>query len=317
MLQYLIIQLCDTSTSYCHYCNEHTERKLMPLDVLEKAVLWAMKEHVMLQVVRPAYALPQKYEEVLDRMEHTDIVPATSPLVEKAEIVVLNQWNELHEFHFLKDTSYVMRTNRMNLFENYRDLAPILPKVERLNIVITDVAEFKDNDFETYQEVLRYLADEVEKIFVNGGQVQLNLLTDRMLLDKMNSCGAGDTHVTLAPDGKFYVCPAFYNAPNGMSVGNIDGGLDIKNAQLYRLDHAPICRHCDAYQCKRCVWLNRKTTYEVNVPGHEQCVVAHLERNASAALLKSIRKHGDFLPNIEEIKVLECLDPFEKHKEWK
>lgn len=65
------------------------------------------------------------------------------------------------------------------------------------------------------------------------------------------------------------------------------------------------------------VWLNRKTTYEVNVPGHEQCVVAHLERNASAALLKSIRKHGDFLPNIEEIKVLECLDPFEKHKEWK
>ncbi len=317
MLQYLILQLCDTSTSYCHYSNEHTTRRLIPIDVLEKAVLWAMKENLMMQVVRPAYALPQEYEEVLDRMEHTDIVPASSPLVDKAEIVVLNQWDELREFHFLHDSSYVIRTNKMAFFEHYRDLVPILPQVERMNVVITDVADFEEKDFGVYQKVLQYLADEVEKIFVNGGQVQLNLLTDRMLIGKMNNCGAGETHVTLAPDGKFYICPAFYNTPNEAPVGDIDEGLDIRNKQLYQLDHAPICRHCDAYQCRRCVWLNRKTTYEVNVPGHEQCVVAHIERNASAALLKSIRKHGDFLPNIEEIKTLDYLDPFEKHKEWK
>ena len=100
------------------------------------------------------------------------------------------------------------------------------------------------------------------------------------------------------------------------SVGNIEDGLDIKNPQLYRLDHAPICRNCDAYQCKRCIWLNRATTCEVNIPSHEQCVVAHLERNASRVLLNNIRKHGRFLPEKGEIKEIEYLDPFEIREQW-
>lgn len=92
-------------------------------------------------------------------------------------------------------------------------------------------------------------------------------------------------------------------------------GLDIKNSQLYKLLYAPICRNCDAFQCKRCVWLNRKTTYEINTPSHEQCVVAHLERNASRVLLNNIRKYGEYLPHIE-IKEIKYLDPFDIRKQW-
>lgn len=138
----------------------------------------------------------------------------------------------------------------------------------------------------------------------------------------MNNCGAGDTTITLAPDGKFYICPAFYqeNQEDALgnlkhSIGDLDNGLDIKKSQLYKLDHAPLCRHCDAYQCKRCIWLNRKLTYEVNTPSHEQCVMAHLERNASRNLLLSIRKHGEFLPGYD-IKEINYLDPFDERKEW-
>lgn len=154
---------------------------------------------------------------------------------------------------------------------------------------------------------------------------QLNLLTDRMMLDGMNNCNAGSDSITLAPDGRFYVCPAFYLAADDedyglgkskVSVGSLASGLDIKNPQLYKLSHAPLCRNCDAYQCKRCVWLNRKTTYEVNTPSHEQCVVAHLERNASRALLMDIRKHGTFLPEKKGIKEISYLDPFDVRKEW-
>jgi hypothetical protein len=63
--------------------------------------------------------------------------------------------------------------------------------------------------------------------------------------------------------------------------------------------------------------MNRKTTLEVNTPSHEQCVVAHIERNASMILLKNIRKHGEFLPDFEDIKEIDYLDPFEKRKDWK
>lgn len=70
------------------------------------------------------------------------------------------------------------------------------------------------------------------------------------------------------------------------SIGDLQNGMNIKNSQLYKLDYAPLCRQCDAYQCKRCIWLNRKMTYEVNIPSHEQCVMGHLERNASRNLLQ-------------------------------
>nr|WP_295289517.1 CXXX repeat peptide maturase [uncultured Prevotella sp.] len=217
----------------------------------------------------------------------------------------------------------MLRLSKYELFKKIANVCALLNKVERLNVVITDVETFKDADFERYSEELRMLSEEVEKQYVAGKVVQLNLLTDRMMLDKMNNCGAGDTSVALAPDGKFYVCPAFYitNEDDGMgalhtSIGDVKHGLDIKNPQLYKLDHAPLCRRCDAYQCKRCVWLNRKMTYEVNTPSHEQCVMAHLERNASRDLLNSIRKLGQFLPELEEIKEITYLDPFDVRKEW-
>ena len=35
MMQYLVIMLDDTSVSYCHCDNPHTERRLMPLKTLK------------------------------------------------------------------------------------------------------------------------------------------------------------------------------------------------------------------------------------------------------------------------------------------
>lgn len=211
----------------------------------------------------------------------------------------------------------IIRTDKDAFFQNYGKLEEALKHTLRIDVVITDIESFKDDDFEKYKSALANLANSIEQMYVDGLSPQLNILTDRMMLREMRNCGAGDTTITLAPNGKFYVCPAFYYEDEADSVGGLEHGLDIKNQQLYKPGHAPICRHCDAWQCKRCVWLNRKTTLEVNTPSHEQCVVAHIERNASRLLLQSIRKHGTFLPEFEEIKEIDYLDPFEKRKTWK
>lgn len=191
----------------------------------------------------------------------------------------------------------------------------------RLNVVIADVETFKDKDIPLYKEFLNKLSMAAELSFSKGKKVQCNLLTDRMVLDKMNNCGAGDTTITLAPDGKFYICPAFYLTDEvdalgrlNYSIGDLQNGMNIKNSQLYKLDYAPLCRQCDAYQCKRCIWLNRKMTYEVNTPSHEQCVMGHLERNASRNLLQNIRKYGTFLSG-RDIREINYLDPFDVRKE--
>ena len=325
MIQYIVILLDDTSTSFCHYSNSKTARRLMPLQTLKDGIRYAMKENLNIQFVYPDYELPREYLEAIDGIDHTDIKPsaaardALSAVVGDAsspDVVVFNSLSDAEGYAFRAGTAYVVRTDKASLFGGCDAVARILDRAARLNVVITDVETFTDDDFTAYRRLLAQLAEKMERLYVSGRSPQLNLLTDRIMLDRMNNCGAGDTTVTLAPDGRFYVCPAFYQSAGGYAVGDLVRGLDIRNSQLYRLDHAPICRHCDAWQCRRCVWLNRRTTLEVNTPGHEQCVAAHLEREASRLLLEAMRARGEFLPDKAEIKKLDCLDPFDARDSW-
>lgn len=314
MIQYIVILLDDTSTSYCHYTNEKADRRLIPLQTLKDGICYAMKENLNIQFVYPNYKLPKEYLAAIDSIDHTDIYPAE--MSDNADVVVFDSLIAAKDYVFKEEVAYLIRTDKVSLFNEYKIIGEILDKVTRLNVVITDIETFTEDDFMAYKSLLSNLSERVEQIYVSGKSPQLNLLTDRIMLEKMNNCGAGDTSVTLAPDGKFYVCPAFYLSADGYAIGDMVNGLEIKNSQLYRLDHAPLCRRCDAWQCKRCIWLNRKTTLEVNTPSHEQCVVAHLERNASRKLLIDIRKHGKFMSGSEDIKEIDYLDPFDVKEEW-
>jgi CXXX repeat peptide maturase len=314
MLQYLVILLDDTSTSYCHYGVNKKERRLISLDHLRQGIRFGMVENLMIQFVYPDYALPQDYLDVIDTIDHSNIKPM-AVLDNDTDIGVLNSWD--YDASKLKDDVVVLRTGWKQLNESHGKVKDLLAVVQRLNVVINDVERMTDSDREQYKTVLASLGKEVEQLYVDGKSPQFNLLTDRMMLTAMNNCDAGDSTITLAPNGKFYTCPAFYYENEDDCVGDLESGLDIRNKQLYKLDHAPICRKCDAWQCRRCAWLNRKTTLEVNTPSREQCVAAHLERSASRELMLSLRSKGTFLPDKEEIKELTYLDPFEIATQWK
>ena len=307
MLQYLIILLDDTSISFCHYENVKTERRLIPIETLKQGTRFGMMENLMIQYVYPDYELPAEYDEVIGSIDHSKIKPTK----EDADVWVVDGIKDVKA-----DIPVVWRTDNQTLFDSEADIVSTLQSVPRLNVVLTDVETFNDDDFAGYKDFLEGLSAKIEQMYVDGKASQLNILTDRMMLKEMNNCGAGDSSITLAPNGRFYVCPAFYLADEADSIGDLEHGLDIKNAQLYKLQYAPICRHCDAWQCKRCIWLNRKMTFEVNTPSHEQCVMAHLERNASRELLQNIRKHGTFLPEQEDIKEIDYLDPFDMRDNW-
>lgn len=321
MLQYLVILLDDCSVSYCHYPQPQGNRKLIPIDILKKGILYGMKENLMIQFVYPKEELPEDYVHQINTIDHVDIVPSNistnSSVIVYDDIMdfVSSEWNPLG--------TYVVKCSKESLFENVQQLSNTLPKVQRLNIVIDNIESFDDISFVSYNDTLSKLADKIESLLIDNKHCYLNLLTDRLVLNKMNNCNAGNTSIVLAPDGRFYPCPAFYyekvespqmglggpdNAP--YSIGDINNGLDIKNQQLYKIENAPICCKCDAFQCRRCIWLNRKTTKEINTPSHEQCVVSHLERNATRKLIESIKSKGFTLStmDIPEISYLDPLD---------
>lgn len=311
MLKYLIILLDDTSVSYCHYDADKKQRNLMSVEDLKTAIFWGMKENLMIQYVLPKYDIPIEFIELMESIDNVKIVPYGSSI--KGDVTVLEGWDISYVFD--ATNVYVLRVTKNELFKNYAEIKGVLKKVARLNIVITDIETFVAADNATYKSVLDCFANEIEMMYKSGGVSQLNLLTDRIILNEMNNCNAAVESITVAPNGEFYVCPAFYYG-GSESVGSLKEGLLIKNSQLYKLAYSPICRNCDAYQCKRCVWLNSKTTLEINTPSHEQCVVSHLERNKSRELLMSIKASSSLFAGNDNIKEIAYLDPFDVKNKW-
>ena len=317
MLQYLVILLDDTSVSYCHCDNPYTERRLICLDDLKAGILYAMKENLMIQFVYPDYELPQEYLDVIDTIDHHDIrgwyagvSPADVMVYEWPVAAEEEKWPRAGASAY-QDAVVVLRCKKEVLFASGEAIAIMLRQVQRLNIVIIDLETFTDEELSQYDKLLDQWAAVLKEEYLKGRAPQFNLLTDRMMLTKPNHCNVGVENITLAPNGKFYLCPAFY-------YSNLDDSIDpqdIPNQQLLHLDHAPLCRHCDAYHCRRCIWLNSKNTLEVNTPSHEQCIVAHTERNVARRLLASIREVGEFMPEVQ-INEINYIDPFEVRKEW-
>jgi CXXX repeat peptide maturase len=314
MFQYLIILLDDTSVSYCHYEHAKTIQRLIKLDDLKAGILFAMKRNMMIEFVYPDYKLPHDYLDVIESIDSHKITPQTL-CDENADIIVIETFDKINQEDILSYTekTLVIHTVKSDFFTNSEKIISLLGKVKRLNVLLSDVDSFVKQDVLLYQKQLEQLKDSIKRFYQEktgqGYFSEFNLLTDRIILDKMNNCNAGVENITLAPNGEFYICPAFYYANENDNVGNPVKGIDIKNKQLYELLYAPLCRKCDAYQCKRCVWLNHKTTGEVNIPSHEQCVIAHLERNVSRCLLHDLQEVEIFAD--KEINEIDYLDPFE------
>ena len=319
-MQYLVILLDDTSVAYCHANNPLTERRLMPLDTLRKAILFGMKQNLMIQYVYPDYDLPKEYNEVIESIDHVKI---------GRDIPVYNGVPA-----HIDGKTAVVRLTIQEFIDKQYDIAALLPQVERLNICLTDIDTFTDAQAEDYKKALSTLGKVASNLLVSTANSPLHEgvggvnLFDRLSLKEMHNCDAGIGNITVAPNGKFYLCPAFYydermgvsNRLNhathdcSRSVGDLDHGLDIPNKQLLQLDHAPLCRKCDAYHCHRCIWLNDRLTWDMNTPSHQQCVLAHLERNASRNIQQSLKDKGLIVDN--DIPAIDYLDPFDVKEEW-
>lgn len=305
MFHYLVILLDDTSTSYCHADNPYVERNLIPINALRKAFMFALKSNMNVQLVYPNYELPDEYKEVIYEIDHTNIVPAE--LTSDADVVVLNS---VHQPFEGKLSNIIIRDTFENLISSYENISSLLRVNRNISIVITNIETIKENELVEYQTLLTNLETTVSDSIIKGKTLQISNITDRLTLSKMNNCNAGWRSIILAPNGKFYICPSFFYENKENFVGDLNNGIKICNKQLYQLNHAPLCSICDCFQCKRCIWLNKRMTYEVNTPSHQQCVLSHYERNVSKKLLDDIRKHGEYLNGID-IPQIKYLDPIE------
>ena len=150
---------------------------------------------------------------------------------------------------------------QMNQFA--RAIQILLEKSDRINVNFLDLTE--KFDYEIYERQLEKCNERLKEIYLQTGKLkEINVITDILFIKKHEGCPAGNTSIALAPDGRFYICPAFYSQKM-QSIGNIENGVEIKNQELYTPQYMPLCNMCDAYQCENCKYLNYMNTNEINV----------------------------------------------------
>ena len=317
MLKYIVVPLTDDAVSYCHYNKIGKGANIIAEDDLHKAIRYAMLENLHMTFVFPSQSVPENYLTIIDTISHTKIAPINSPYASMADIVVVEGVTELDCNKMSSNQILVLRISCSEIDCITQVYKNIIGKVARINIIVTDIDRSNDNTWNKYKSILDEIQLKVYAELQENNHTQINILSDRLYLTAMNNCNAGCESITLMPNGKFYPCPGFYYDDSNEDYGSINEEVSVKNQQLYRLDHAPICSHCDAYQCRRCVWLNRKSTLEVNTPSKEQCVWAHIERNASGNILRNVRENiGEMAFQDVSIPEIEYLDPFDNRNNW-
>lgn len=313
-LQYVILLLDNASPSFCYYKNEKVEPLLMPLEKVKEVLAFSKKQGLYLTILYNNDGLPAEYEKVLQDFPHIKIKPVSRGDIEDNDTCVINipdDYSKLRRnLSWKKKLNGIIRVSINCIKELKCFLFDYIQYFKRVNLIITDIDAADECQLNEFRIELEIIKDFVSNMLFKEINTEFSMLTDRLVLTEMRNCDAGIKHITIAPDGKFYLCPGFYYDNENDSIGTIEEGVHIKNSQLLNIKNAPICRQCDCYQCKRCFYLNRKITLEINTPSHEQCVLSHHERNISGKLLKKVQREGICL-DYAQIPLIDYLDPYE------
>lgn len=312
MLTHLLVLVDGSAPSFCHYGHDRRQPELMPLATLERAIAFAASRRLSLTMLLGREELPPEYRTVLAKTDHAAIVPAGLATLYPEAIAVLDADDACGApDEAAAKRQFILRLPRRRLTAMAALVRSCLGRASRLNLYLGEIDRYTAADIEEYGRQLALAAAYVTEVYRQGSLPEVNIFSDRMLLSGMNNCDAGTVHLTVAPNGNFYICPGFYHDDASNTAGSLEDGATLANSQLLTLANAPVCSCCDAYHCKRCVYLNTKMTLEWNTPSREQCVLAHLERNAARLIRERLGTVPPF-SQLSAIPAVDYLDPFDQ-----
>lgn len=316
MLRTLDILLDDGFPSHCYYHHAHGMRNTHALSIedLRYALDFSRANDVSLRVMYGNANPEQQVRKLLDCVAHESVVRLNVEACEAPRKTVVFTVNASDEPIVLPAHS-IKRAILRCAAENFSKLPAaterFLSEGIRVDIRVLDLGSLKSWQVESYRAATREIGDVVLRLFREGKAPRVSSLTD-YFLEENHGCGAGSERVSLAPDGKLYICPGFYANPSlGIgSVGTLRSGICIPDGHLLEQRYSPICRMCETGHCPRCPYLNRLYTEEMNIPSEQQCVVSHVERDISFRLYETLREEN-IVGTITGLSPVDVYDPIE------
>lgn len=284
----LYILLSENFQTYCCYDNSNAEKgSIMKEKQLEDVLVFCEKNFYTPILIHPSNDVIQIPKHIINSYNVSHIVSAK--YFQKA-IELYPNYDVLCVF----DGEYFKGLHKIEQLDNCilnicaKDIAglshcvsDLLKVSNRINVNILHVdASF---NMEYYRKQLLDIEREVVTYWnVKKIRKEINCITDLSFIKEPDNCKAGDRSLVCSPDGRLHSCVGLYRSGSLHSVGDIKNGLlEVANSKLYKRAGSPICLHCDTYQCKNCIYINKSSTNEINVPPSFQCYKSHIEREVS------------------------------------
>ncbi len=308
--QHLFVMASDQCVNHCNYSPQDLPSESIGDDALQAAAKFAA-EHFMTPVLlhddNPLNS--ERLRRAFATRETINIVPLSQQeRVRLPGTIVVVTPDQVSASTEIMGDNCVLSIEATDIADLGRCVEILLDKVTRTNINIIDSS--KSLDVSRYVQELGKINVYLSEYYSRGQVREVDKVTDRLVLSKMNNCEAGYRNFAFGPNGKIYACPAFYFADPSDSIGSPEGGLR-PNLTAYRLDRAPICSHCDAFHCNRCVYLNRRYTSEINTPSSQQCSVAHAERENSRNFYLLLQQQGSLSAGMQCPEAIGYTDPLD------
>jgi len=314
MLKYVNVLLANTAVSFCHYENANFDKtEWISKELLIKIIDYCKNQNLLINFIFPRDDAPVEILELIGKTEHLKIAPYKALVDATAIVLEPSDFNEADWSNsFFDNKIIILRVNKNEIKKISSLLEKLENKYTKITLVLTDIESYNDEYIEIYKEELEKTEDWLFRQYKNVKETlpEINFVSDLWFSEQMNNCNAGVNHYTFAPDGKFYICPAFYNN-GGQNIGDLSE-INVKNHHLFSLEFAPLCNICDAFHCKRCIFLNYLLTEEFNTPSYQQCRLAHVERECSRKLLERLKKSNQLFLQIRPINSINYSDPMER-----
>lgn len=187
----------------------------------------------------------------------------------------------------------------------------LFKKVQRIDLNIHDID--KNFNESLYKNQLEEISNYIKHFYKENETIkELSVLTDVLFINKHDNCMAGENTFIISPEEKIYQCCAIYSNEKDNNIGDIKKGITVKyDKRLYEIENSNLCRICDCYQCKNCIYSNKKFTKEVNVAPSFICRKSHIERLVSKKLYDEIYQSNINIM-VKNFDIYDELDPIQK-----
>lgn len=258
--KYLYFIINENCTPICHYRSQ-TLGLSMSKDVLEKGLYFAEQEHMIPVFVGNPYAL---LDQVRKKKLHIIISDSfDNEIIDNPICEFIPVYNEENIKNPVYSNTCILPIDRQHLKDMSDYLAMINEYVLRINLKFMDVGEWAQSDLDLYREQLNILDESLCKKLSVFAQTE----------SRENSCRAGVSEFTLAPNGKLYYCPGYYYLCPDNSICTVDNIQQINTVITTLYDHTKShkCSACKNTHCEQCTLLNYIANGFANLPSESFC----------------------------------------------